>query len=405
MAFQAIVRLACWQMAVLVAEGNTPPLLNITAATLYDAGLQHGQLASVRIKAWLASEEIRNLTKFAMGEGRAAYEHLRRDSSAASPQYADELRGIAQGAGVSLDQLWVGMLMIELDNLMGSTRGNDHCSDIFAVAPGGYAEGFAHGHNEDWSQEVGELYYYVKYTALPGSGFASCAGFAYPGALIGWAGTWNAHGMFMTVNTLTPRRIRPYGVSTAFIQREAICGLGKGRDLDDVIAGLSVPSWSDGASINLVDVHAHRMANVETYENAHSVLEITGHTGNYSHFNNYKRLGPGVTDRPQASTTFRQARVDEMAPPHSLEDIATMLSDSANSNYPIFRNTTIATLLLDGASGRLRVWCCGSAAASGAPPTYSWSLLNFFTDGTEDTGSSSDVRHGGMTSNHRIILA
>merc|ERR550514_1970590 len=38
-----------------------------------------------------------------------------------------------------------------------------HCSDVSAVAAGGWGEGFAHGHSEDWSEAVGELYYYVKW--------------------------------------------------------------------------------------------------------------------------------------------------------------------------------------------------------------------------------------------------
>ena len=155
---------------------------------------------------------------------------------------------------MELDTIWAGVLMIELESLM-EAGGADHCSDISAISSGGYEGGLAHGHNEDWSAEVRalgildaflfglilkpqqihaifisinnnsnihlfffqfhfilyrsaevrELYYYVKYTAAPGADFASCAGLAYPGALIGWAPTWNARGIFMTVNTLFPR--------------------------------------------------------------------------------------------------------------------------------------------------------------------------------------------------------
>ena len=92
--------------------------------------------------------------------------------------------------------------MIELQNLMDADavgqRTATHCTDISAIAEGGYANGFSHGHNEDWSKAVGEVYYYIKYTPTPAAAaqeaFAPCAGLAYPGALIGWAPTWNAHG-------------------------------------------------------------------------------------------------------------------------------------------------------------------------------------------------------------------
>merc|ERR1719336_1882356 len=114
--------------------------------------------------------------------------------------------------------------MIELENLMNLTSTQDHCSDVFAK------DSLAHGHNEDWSQEVAKLYYYVKYEPLgKDADFEACAGLAYPGALIGWGPTWNKHGMFMTVNTLVPKPIRLDGITTAFVQRDAICGMGRGN--------------------------------------------------------------------------------------------------------------------------------------------------------------------------------
>ena len=42
------------------------------------------------------------------------------------------------------------------------------------ISGSGYSGGFAHGHNEDWSETAGRLYYYIKYTAAPGADFASC---------------------------------------------------------------------------------------------------------------------------------------------------------------------------------------------------------------------------------------
>lgn len=356
---------------------NPPPLYSIAASSLRDAGLQHGQLAGERIRTWLESDEIADVWAFARAAGHVAYETLRRESSEAFPQYAAELAGIAEGAGVDLDKLWAAQLMIELENLMGDAACAEHCSDIFAVAPGGFDEGFAHGHNEDWGPVVRELYYYVNYTATEGADFESCAGFAYPGSLIGWGPTWNSHGVLMTVNTLFPKRIRESGFSTAFVQREAMCGIGKGRGLHAVVDGLTRHGWSAGASMNLVDLRGRRMANVEVYEDQHDVLEVTEEMGNYTHFNLYKRLGNSSIDWPQASTMNRQARADFLAAPRSRDDIAEILSDVDGTDYPIWRDITIATLLTDGATGRLDAYCCGESAATHAP-AHSWDVLDFF---------------------------
>ena len=58
--------------------------------------------------------------------------------------------------------------------------------------------------------------------------------------------------------------------------------------------------------------------------------------------------------------------------------MAAVLSDAADAAFPIYRNMTLHSLLLDARSGRLRGWCCGRAPASGAPPAYDWHLPSFF---------------------------
>lgn len=357
------------------AGGFTPPLYNITASSLYDAGTQHGAMARGRIQGWFNSPEMARLLAFAQADGHAAYSQLRRDSAAAYPQYAAELKGIADGSGVPLDSIWAGILMIELLNLMGETTA-DHCSDISAVEAGGYAHGFAHGHNEDWDAGAGEHYYYIKYTAVQGADFASCAGLAYPGALIGWAPTWNAFGMFFSVNTLVPKAIRRSGISTAFIQREAICGLGQGQNMSTVLARLATPEWSDGASINVIDTRGRHLANIETWEEQHDTLRVSARLGNSSHFNAYKRLS--VPSQPSHSSTVRQARADSLPPPRTRRDIAEILSNTADGHADsILRDITIANLIVDGSSGRLDVW--GGVPPASTKPLYSWNISSFFS--------------------------
>ena len=77
-------------------------------------------------------------------------------------------------------------------------------------------------------------------------------------------------------------------------------------------------------------------------------------------------------------TLTLQARADALPAPRSLAEVAAVLSDVADAAYPIYRNMTLHSLLLDARSGRLRGWCCGSAPASGEPPAYDWHLPSFF---------------------------
>lgn len=132
--------------------------------------------------------------------------------------------------------------------------------------------------------------------------------------------------MFFSVNTLVPKSIKSSGISTSFVQREAICGKGKGKNLKSVVAGLTRHGWADGASINIVDTNGGAMANVEVYEDRHSVQITTDRMGNSSHFNAYKRMA--VPQEPYLSSATRQRRVDLLPPPRTKTDIARILSNS-----------------------------------------------------------------------------
>merc|ERR1719265_2956805 len=93
--------------APLLDDRAPPPVFNISAKTLFGAGLKHGELAADRIKAWLASDEMTRLLAFVNNdkEGRAAFLQMKKDNIAAYPQYVDEMTGIAIGAGASLDEI------------------------------------------------------------------------------------------------------------------------------------------------------------------------------------------------------------------------------------------------------------------------------------------------------------
>lgn len=68
--------------------GEGDRLLNITASSLYDAGVQQGTLARSRIQSWLSGEEMSALFAFATDDprGSKAFDGLKRDNSAAFPE-------------------------------------------------------------------------------------------------------------------------------------------------------------------------------------------------------------------------------------------------------------------------------------------------------------------------------
>jgi len=169
----------------------------------------------------------------------------------------------------------------------------------------------------------------------------------------------------MTVNTLYPKRIKEGAASTSFVQREAMCGVGRGHDLDDVVRGLAYKGWAEGASLNLMDTVGRSMANVETWQDTHDVLYISEKMGNSSHFNTYQRLP--VAQDVGLSSLERRLIVDALPAPRTRDDVARMLS-----HFAILRGITIASLVVDGATGALDVW--GGTAPATHEPLYRWNI-------------------------------
>lgn len=158
--------------------------------------------------------------------GRAAFENLKRDNSKFAPKLAEELRGIAEGAAVPVDHIWTANLINELEALMPDSARRDlvgHCSDVYAVPPGGTSQGLAHGHNEDWPGPVHLHWYFISVNSTSDAdGLSSCGGMIYPGGMPGWASSWNAKGMWLTQNSLFPARARSAGLASSFVQARAL---------------------------------------------------------------------------------------------------------------------------------------------------------------------------------------
>jgi len=375
-----------------IACANPPPIFHIAASSLYDAGRQHGFLARQRIQGWFALGEMQAAFAFVAHQPEI-FNALKQRNSAAFPELVEELHGVADGADVSLDQIWVANLLSELESLMGQKRSAEHCSDIFAAQS---PSRFFHGHNEDWPfDSVKDYWYFLAYRASPGTVHAmgsqsqvpDCAGFVYPGTLLGFAPTWNRYGIYSTMNSVFINDSVPDGLSVSFVGRSGIC---KSRSLNEAVASMSLSGWSLGTSVNIVDLNTGTMANLEVFKDKHSLLEVSPLIRNYSHFNMYNHPTMRGLDLFEPTTVARQAVLDRHPPPRSQADMAARLSDS-----PILRKITMASFALDGHGKLLDVWCCGQRPSDTTiQPLHSWNLSEFFDSDLWHTPNSERVLYG-----------
>lgn len=375
---------------------NVPPLYNLKAFSTYGIGYQVGLVGKERIQTWFKSCEMQNVFNFAFGSGSGndAFQQIKQDSARLYPEYSEELEGIALGANVSSDMIWAMNMLSELENLPDfkndlicrreNERANSslpgHCTDVFVNSE-------CHGHNEDWSIALKPFFYFVTLTSIPREStvceidlkgnytFSDCGGLLYPGAIVAWAPAWaKKSGLYSTQNSLFPKKSLRYGVLSGFPQKKAIC---ESNNIDEALEILSKHKWAEGASVNLVDARGggDNMVNVEVHESTFSIYNVSK---NYTHENMYKHKdmldGVGKFD---ASSFYRQEALNSFATPSNCKDIEMMLSDTSNTNYPVFRNITLTTMILNLKTLNLNVWCCGKNALQ-HDPVYQWDLSEWF---------------------------
>ena len=179
------------------------------------------------------------------------------------------------------------------------------------------------------------------------------------------------------MNSLFPHQNRADGLAAAFVQRAAVC---ESSSMEEMVARLSTTGWSSGASLNLATLASASasaspaMANLETWEDLHALTPVAT---NYTHENMYKSdVFRGRLDSVDASTAHRQRRLDELPAPRTPRDVADRLGDTQDAQYPIYRDTTLASLVLDGGARSLTVWeGCNPASSK---PAHTWNLTTFF---------------------------
>eukprot|EP00927_Polykrikos_kofoidii_P073867 TRINITY_DN69886_c0_g1_i1.p1 TRINITY_DN69886_c0_g1~~TRINITY_DN69886_c0_g1_i1.p1 ORF type:complete len:623 (+),score=98.11 TRINITY_DN69886_c0_g1_i1:172-2040(+) len=393
-------------MGVFQGQGSAakqPPLLCIgPCSTLRQAGLLHGRAAAERIRALLDTEELRRTRAYyscasSPDGAAAAFADLRADNAAAFPEYAAEIAGIAEGASVPVEDIWMVNLLAEVQALRGLPIGKraEHCSDIVLRGSGNQ---LWHGHNEDFTEDPiwHENIYFVKYEATSEASFASVMGLCYPGMIPGFAMTWSSNGLMLTQNSLFPPSVHRRGLGCTFVARRAL----EEATFDGALLQLVAPGQALGASVNLFDVSscfsacggcrssggggAPRACNIEVHGVGNTVAIqwlSTALGSTLLHFNVYSSLAVGNANNPRNSAA-RQARASALlvaAPSKSggAADILSVLGDAhPKTAFPIFKPSTMASWLLDLESGTVRVWARSRPGFD--PPLYTWQIDGFF---------------------------
>lgn len=361
--------------------------IRIEASNLYDAGFEVGRRTARRIRAYVQTDELVELLNFVQTPtGAATFAALKRDNSKSFPDLVEEIKGVANGARVSENIVWIANLVPELTGNIpeGHTIVDEadimHCSDIYSYDNEGNA---MQAHTEDWSPIVAPLFFLLDYIPTEDATFSKCAGFAYPATLIGYGPAWNGNGMYHTQNTLLSGESRgDGGWACTLAQRNAMCGGEGSKSLEEYIRRIHEEEWATGSNLNVVDLQNNIMASVENWMHDISVHWVPPNQ-NYSHFNWYQHLGSAIkVDQAQdrIENILRQMRIYAQPPPRTYEQIRDYIADTHDlgddfrgHRVSIRRYNTLATFIVDRSRGTLDVWA--EKVPTESPPQWTWKLI------------------------------
>lgn len=406
-------------------------IYTFTGNTYYEVGLRHGELAKNSIQTFLKTKGRSEDNDWRKNDGLAFFTQLVKTNKAEFPDCAEEINGIAKGAGVTEDDIWMLNLIGEiggareyklqpgetrvskdpeiidprasfshLDHAAGlaSTKARDqalflseHCSTLISR----FEDEIVLGHTEDWARPLCEMIYLqdVTYPDRIVEGEtrlgAHLSGFGYPGQLLGFAIVANAHGVFFTQNSVWPTAVAGDGLSLTLVGRRAM----DEQTMDAVIASLGAQPLAFGISVNMISFPERRGANVERSLNGTTSVEYVTESGQHlEHYNAFIRLGNNANGMFSATSRDRADHQHSLHPPDTPEDLKERFcfkgSGKPNGNIgefdALYRSSTMMTWFAHsiqedaGVKGEIQIWHGVPACAGEGQPVITWSTTGGF---------------------------
>ncbi|CAL8135580.1 unnamed protein product [Orchesella dallaii] len=353
---------------------NQIPVIHVYG-THYVIGYTIGRQCKSLIDSVLTKWKFYNdviIEKFLTPEGKQIYDASLALCTQKFSSYVDELKGMADGAGVPFYKLFllhIDSLIVppELEDEYGKQHSQTGCTTVMcnsdevlqlSILPNNAlilrltVNFFVElqviiGHTEDACPEFLNNVFLVSAHIVNNEGttLEKFTTLTYAGYLPGYTMGYNHHGMIYTVNTIFPKMTLPNRTPRNFLAR-AILRASNLHQVVDILRDAGNGA-SDGFSVNLHFTKQEGtpvLHNVEVGPNKDladeselSMLTLT-HGEHHAHCNKYLRLkieelcGVGME-----SSTHRHKTIGRHLIPTSMEEVKVILSDQSDNEYPIFR--------------------------------------------------------------------
>lgn len=284
------------------------------------------------------------------------------------PDIYEEVRGIAQGANISEDEVLALMLRPEIEALANppevAAARDAHCFDILYNPPKSDKNAHAFmAHNEDWTP-VYKNFGFVLHEHMAFAGddeVKHITAFSYPASPVGFTFGFNDHGISTSCNGLQPYEVNEGGLGRYFINRYLLGA----TSIEDAIARLNAvaPHSAFGFAMSIGCSRTRRLYHVEMAPRSVDIIEIKPGSS-YLHSNAY--IHKAYENLPQTisnSTQHRLERAREMEEPVTPKLALKILGDEKNPVFPIYRYgippdelATISTSVTDLDDALVSIW-------------------------------------------------
>jgi hypothetical protein len=253
----------------------------------YDVGHQIGSAFKEQILTVMQSNTFFNskmLFYNSTAGGSALYSTYYHTVASTFPKYLDELRGMADGAGLSFSKLFLWNMMFEWQTLLEPTHlPTPSCSDLYLVTE----DRSLMGHNEDGDKiSVNTSFVVHARITEPAQDTAvseavqEFTALCYAAELCGTAFGFNLKtNLVSTCNAVFPKHINTSAVPRNYLNR-----LTLSVNNEQLIETLHSVPCSSGFSLNIGQLDSLAVTNVEVWPGGVNVFKVAGY--NY-HFNMY----------------------------------------------------------------------------------------------------------------------
>lgn len=332
------------------------PSLSVTGRSYFEIGAKIGEHFRDRIRGAIEVRRpwVEKLEAFVAADRHARYDGFLSTARNEFPHLIEEMKGYAEGAGVSFERMFTIALNPELGAMMRAAESPKECTTV-ALAAG---DKLWVGHNEDGASVYRDLMYLLDVT-WP-SGVRSWT-FCYPGYFPGNGPSVNSAGMTQTVNFIAAKAVRP-GVPRYVLDRAGV----EARTLDEALKIALHPRRSYSQHHLFLSRREAKLLAVEVTPERDSVVEVSGVYVHANHLTHEKMKDETqLTGRPDTSRP-RQRVADAWAAkvkdPAALEpdDLLGLLSSHENAPLSICRHvaagitgSTLGSVMILGREGRL----------------------------------------------------